>query len=58
MGRESMAQFLSMGGYAEFVWPAYAVATAVMLGVLVESIRSLRMRERELEALGDTSGER
>ena len=53
-----MTQFFSLGGYAEFVWPAYAVAAAIMLGVLFESIRSLRTRERELKALGDTNGER
>lgn len=53
-----MTQFISMGGYAEFVWPAYAVAAIVMLGLLVESFRSLRARERELSALDGTSGER
>lgn len=51
-----MAQFFSMGGYAAFVWPAYGVAAIVMLGILVETVRSLRARERELSALDQKSG--
>lgn len=27
----SLHEFLSMGGYAGYVWPAYAVAAAVMI---------------------------
>jgi heme exporter protein D len=43
--------FLAMGGYARFVWPAYAVAFLV-LGVLVgDSALSYRRRRRELAAL-------
>ena len=52
----SLTQFLSMGGYAGFVWPAYGIAAAVMIGVLVQSLRGLRARETELAALGETPG--
>jgi heme exporter protein D len=52
---ESFAQFLAMGGYAAFVWPAYAIAAVVMIGVLAQSLRALRAREAELAALGETS---
>ena len=50
---ESLNHFLAMGGYADFVWPAYAVAAVVMIGVLVQSLRSLRARESELAAMGE-----
>ncbi len=40
--------FFAMGGYARFVWPAYAVAALVLLGLLVWSLGSYRRVEREL----------
>jgi heme exporter protein D len=40
-----------MGGYAPFVWPAYAVTAAVMLGLLVQSLVSYRASKRELDRL-------
>jgi len=39
--------FLEMGGYGAFVWPAYGVAAAVMVGLLWTSLRSGK-RQREL----------
>ncbi len=53
----NMMQFFSMGGYAAFVWPAYGIAAIVMLGVLAQSVRSLRAHERELRSLAGTGGE-
>ena len=47
-----MSQFFAMGGYAAFVWPAYAVAAVVLIGLLVQTLRSLRAREAEFAALG------
>ncbi len=44
-------QFLVMGGYAAFIWPAYAVAAAVLVGLLAVSRRTLRRREAALAAL-------
>jgi heme exporter protein D len=45
---QSVLNFLAMGGYARFVWPAYAV-TLVILGTLVlSSLRSYRTQQREL----------
>ena len=44
-------EFLSMGGYAGFVWPAYAVALIVIGGLGVQSVRSLRVLRREVEAM-------
>lgn len=48
---ESIREFLEMGGYAAFVWPAVAVVVGGMTLMLVWSIRGLRRRERELKAL-------
>ena len=46
-----IGQFLAMGGYAAFVWPAFAVAAAVLAGLLVVSLRGLRRREAALALL-------
>ncbi len=46
-----MIEFFSMGGYARFVWPAFAVATVVMAVLALVSRRTLRARQAELEAL-------
>jgi len=43
--------FFSMGGYAAFVWPAFAVAAAVLIGLLAQSLASYRRRQRELARL-------
>lgn len=47
-----MSEFFAMGGYAGFVWSAYAVAAIVMIGLLVQTVRSLRARAAELDSLG------
>jgi len=44
---EPVSEFLHMGGYALFVWPAFAIAAVVLTVLLVWSIRDLR-RERDL----------
>ena len=55
---DSIASFLAMGGYAAFVWPAYGVALAVILALLIGSLRELRSCERELKRLEDARGPR
>jgi heme exporter protein D len=40
-----------MGGYGAFIWPAYGVAAALMLGLLATSMRASRAQRRELAAL-------
>ncbi len=49
MGR--ITDFLSMGGYAEFVWPAFAVTIAVMTALVIVSLRALQADRRTLESL-------
>ena len=54
----SVSEFLSMGGYAQFVWPAFGVAAVVMIALLVQSRRALRDSESTLQALQDERRER
>ncbi len=42
--------FLSMGGYARFVWPAFGLAVIVMGGLVVDSLVTYKKRQRELAA--------
>jgi heme exporter protein D len=44
-----LTDFLAMGGYAAYVWPAYGFAAVVLVALLVQSWRSARRREAELE---------
>ena len=49
---ETVRGFLDMGGYAGFVWPAYALAALILAGLLIGSLRRLRKAEAALAALG------
>ncbi len=49
-----MTDFLSMGGYGPYVWSAYALTFLVLGGLLWQSWRFMRRRERELEVLRGT----
>ena len=44
-----MTDFLAMGGYAAYVWSAYGFAAIVLIALLVQSWRSTRRRDAELE---------
>jgi heme exporter protein D len=46
-----MTDFLAMGGYAAFVWPSYALAALVLLGLLIASLKGLRDAEATVKAL-------
>ena len=47
----SLSDFLAMGGYAAYVWPAYGVTLAVLAGLLLWCLGEYRRRQRELERL-------
>jgi len=38
----AVGNYLAMGGYAAFVWPAYAVATIAIGGISLQSWRRYR----------------
>ncbi|HEY0522719.1 MAG TPA: heme exporter protein CcmD [Stellaceae bacterium] len=52
----TVSDFLAMGGYAAFVWPAYGVAAIVLGGITVQSVLGYRARRRELDRLQAASG--
>ncbi|MBM3510103.1 MAG: heme exporter protein CcmD [Alphaproteobacteria bacterium] len=55
---EAIGQFLAMDGHAAYIWPAFLVTAAVMIGLLVASLRA-RTRERAtLAALDRALAER
>lgn len=41
-----MDHWLHLGGYGAYVWPAYGVAAAVLIGLLWRTLASLRANER------------
>lgn len=47
-----MAEFFAMGGYAAYIWPAYAIAAGVILALFVWSWRGLARAEKAEAALG------
>ena len=47
----SFESFLEMGGYAAFVWPAFALTAVVLLGLLIDSLHRLRSGQRALARL-------
>jgi heme exporter protein D len=47
---QRLSDFLAMGGYAAFVWPAYGVTVIVMAGLVIQSLRRYRRGQRALEA--------
>ena len=55
---QAILSFLSMGGYAEFVWPAFAVSAALMAGLWLVSRKAWRESQSSLEALQATRPER
>ena len=40
----SLQEFLSMGGYAAYVWPAYAFAAVVLIVNAVQPVRRLHAK--------------
>jgi heme exporter protein D len=54
---DRIAAFFAMGGYAVYVWPAFAVAALVMAALVANTLRALRRRERELAEIETARGE-
>lgn len=52
-----MTEFLAMGGYGAFIWPAYGLTAVVLGGLAVVSIRGVRQREMLVESLRRTRGQ-
>ena len=46
-----MGDYLAMGGYAAYVWSAFAIALGLMGGLFLQSRHAARRREAELAEL-------
>ncbi|MGB0552410.1 MAG: heme exporter protein CcmD [Alphaproteobacteria bacterium] len=46
-----MSDFFHMGGHGVYIWPAYLIATVIVVGILVQTITTMRQRERQLAEL-------
>ncbi len=53
---DGIHEFLDMGGYAVWVWSAYGISAAGLIGILMWSLRTLRAREKEFEDLKNSRG--
>jgi len=51
---ESIDAVMHMGGYAGYVWPAYAISALVLAVVLIASLTGARKAEAELDILQQT----
>ena len=50
---DSADSFIAMGGYAKYVWPAYAIAALVIIAFAVSSWRRLRAAENALARVAE-----
>lgn len=48
---DSLTDFLAMGGYAAYVWPAVGLTLVMLIGFVVSSLGRLRRTRRQLAAL-------
>ena len=48
---QSVSELLSMGGYGAFVWTAYLIAAAVMIGLLAMVLKGLSRNRETLKTL-------
>ena len=48
---DAIHEFLAMGGYARFVWPAYSIAVLLLGAMAGQSIRAWRRQQRLWAAL-------
>ena len=48
---DEIRTFLAMGGYARFVWPAFAVTALVLAWLVLDSLQRLRSARAGLAAL-------
>ncbi|MFP6774349.1 MAG: heme exporter protein CcmD [Alphaproteobacteria bacterium] len=55
---ERFAEFMAMGGYGAYVWPAFGVVLAVMAGLWYASMHGWRKSELDLKALRESRQQR
>jgi len=53
---DRLAEFLNMGGYGAFVWPAYVASGLVLIALLAASRRFAKAQERTFARLEAGAG--
>ena len=48
---------LTMGGYAQYIWPAYGLAVVALVALLVGSVKSARRYEDMLKQAREARGD-
>lgn len=43
-----MNEFFQMGGYAEYIWPCYGMATLLLVALLAFSLKDLSKSKKDL----------
>ena len=51
---DTVEEFLRMGGYAAYVWPAFGITVVLMVGLFSWSRISLKAAQRTLDLLQNT----
>lgn len=54
----TLAHFLAMGGYAAYVWPAYAATAVGIGGAIAVTLRDYRRASRSLRAIESEADKR
>ena len=52
-----LVEYLSMEGDGRFIWSAYAVASLVLIGLVVVTVRNYRLRQAEFNLLRELHGD-
>ena len=50
-GVEILSEFFDMGGHGAYIWPAYAITIIVIVGILIQTLRTMWQRELKLNIL-------
>tara|TARA_B100000459_G_C8576927_1_gene201433 strand:+ start:662 stop:841 length:180 start_codon:yes stop_codon:yes gene_type:complete len=46
-----VSEYFEMGGHGVYIWPAYMIATVVIVGILAQTLHTMRQRERHLDLI-------
>ena len=52
-----LVEYFSMEGDGRFIWSAYAVASLVLIGLVVVTVRNYRLRQAEFNLLRELDGD-
>ncbi len=52
-----LVEYLSMEGDGRFIWSAYAVASLVLIGLVMVAVRNYRLRQAEFNLLRELDGD-